>query len=82
VQNSPECWADPQLAHRGHWVTVEHPVHERVVIENARVALSRTPACPGRGGPTLGEHNAEVLSGVLGYDDERIAELVIAGVLG
>ncbi|MCA9846434.1 MAG: CoA transferase, partial [Dehalococcoidia bacterium] len=32
-------------------------------------------------GPTLGEHNAEVLSGVLGLSEERIADLAARGVI-
>ena len=33
-----------------------------------------------REAPAIGEHNAQVLSDVLGYDDARIAELAVAGV--
>jgi formyl-CoA transferase len=36
--------------------------------------FSRTPAVI-NGLPKVGEHNDEVLSGILGYSDERIAEL-------
>lgn len=82
VQNSAECFADPQLIHRGHWVTVEHPVHDEMIVEATRFQLSRTPALVTRSGPSLGEHNDEVLRGVLGYDDERIAELAVAGAIG
>ena len=32
--------------------------------------------------PTVGQHTEEVLRDVLGYDDERIAELRAAGALG
>jgi crotonobetainyl-CoA:carnitine CoA-transferase CaiB-like acyl-CoA transferase len=34
-----------------------------------------------RRSPTLGEHNEEVLRGVLGMDDEEIANLVVTGVI-
>jgi crotonobetainyl-CoA:carnitine CoA-transferase CaiB-like acyl-CoA transferase len=50
-------------------------------VENTRSILSRTPSRVGEGVPTLGRDSFEVLEGVLGYDGERIAELVIAGVL-
>jgi hypothetical protein len=30
----------------------------------------------------LGEHNHHVLCGLLGYDEDRFVELLIAGVLG
>jgi crotonobetainyl-CoA:carnitine CoA-transferase CaiB-like acyl-CoA transferase len=82
VQNSAECWADPQLQHRRHYLTVPHPVHESCVVEGPRVLLSRTPGVVPRTGPTLGEHSDFVLRQFLGYDDERIADLAIAGALG
>ncbi|MDH4144675.1 MAG: CoA transferase [Acidimicrobiia bacterium] len=82
VQNSDGCWEDPQLAHRGHFRRVPHPVHGEMVVEGSRIELSRTPAGVRRAGPTLGEHNDVVLRDLLGYDDERVTELVIAGALG
>jgi crotonobetainyl-CoA:carnitine CoA-transferase CaiB-like acyl-CoA transferase len=46
------------------------------------VVLSRTPAVVRRAGPAMGEHNDVVLRDHLGYDDDRVTELVIAGALG
>jgi crotonobetainyl-CoA:carnitine CoA-transferase CaiB-like acyl-CoA transferase len=82
VQNSGECWTDPQLVHRDHFLTVPHPVHETCVIEAPRVRLSRTPGRVERTGPTLGEHNDLVLRELLGYGDDEISQLVIDGALG
>jgi benzylsuccinate CoA-transferase BbsF subunit len=81
VQNSGECWVDPQLLHRNHFLTVDHPVHDTCIVEAPRVVLSRTPGRVARAGPTLGEHNDLVLRALLGYDDERIAALAVAGAL-
>ncbi len=82
VQNSGDLLADPQLAHRRHFRTVPHPVHGTMVVEASRIVLSATPAEPGRAGPTLGEHTDLVLRQFLGYDDDRIVELAVAGALG
>ena len=82
VQNSAECLADPQLAHRGHYVTIEHPYVGPVPVEGPRVQLSDTPGRVGGPGPTYGQHSYEVLTGLLGYDDERFAEVATAGGLG
>lgn len=82
VQNSHACWVDPQLVHRNHWLTVPHPVHGQCIVEGPRVVLSRTPGVVRRAGPAMGEHNDLVLRELLGYDDERVTELVIAGALG
>lgn len=75
VQNTHECWADPQLRHREHFAAVPHASMGEVVVESTRCKLSRTPGGPRRAGPILGEHNAQVLQDILGYDDERIANV-------
>jgi crotonobetainyl-CoA:carnitine CoA-transferase CaiB-like acyl-CoA transferase len=80
VQNSTELAVDPQVQHAGYWVTVPHPIHGPTVIEGSRYALSRTPARPSRAAPMLGEHVEEVLVGLLGYDEDRLAELAVAEV--
>ena len=51
VQNSAACWADPQLQHRGHYLTVDHPVHDTCIVEGPRVvavtdARRRPPGRP------------------------------------
>jgi len=81
VQNSPECVRDPQLRHRGHFVPIAHPAKGQTVVEGSRFRLSRTPARIDAPAPSFGLDNHWVLSDLLGYDDERIALLVIAGAL-
>lgn len=81
VQTAADAAVDPQLAHRAHYVEVEHADHGTVWVENSRFRLSRTPAAVTRGGPTLGQHTFDVLVGILGYDDDRLADLAVAGVL-
>jgi hypothetical protein len=44
--------------------------------------LSKLPLAVRGPGPRLGEHNQEVLGGVLGYSPERMAELEGAGIIG
>lgn len=80
VQGSAECLADPQLAHRRHFIHLEHP-HRGCVVEATRVQLSRTPGRPSRRAPFLGEQTFEVLNGLLGYDTDRIADLAAAELL-
>lgn len=80
VQNSAECLADPQLAHRGHVVELDRS-GRRCIVEATRFRLSRTPGRPQRHAPLLGEHTFEVLTGMLGYDGDRVADLAAAEVL-
>jgi benzylsuccinate CoA-transferase BbsF subunit len=81
VQNSRQCVADPQLLLREQFRQVPHPVTGTTWVEGSPIRLSRTPGHPAWGGPVFGQHLQEVLGDILGYDDERIAELIIAGVL-
>lgn len=81
VQNSWECNADPQLAHRQAFLEVPHASLGTTWVEGSRFRLSRTPASVTRGGPIYGEHTFDVLSDLLGYDGDRVAELAVAEVL-
>ena len=81
VQNSPQVVADPQLIHRDHFHQVPHDVYGHTWAEQYGFRLSRSDGTPRRAGPLWGEHNYEILTDILGYDGDRVAELVIAGVL-
>lgn len=78
-------WADvhddPQLRHRRHFVTVEHPVLGEHLYEENGFRLSATPGGVSRPGPTLGQHNDHVLGDLLGLDRGEVSDLAAAGVL-
>lgn len=80
--NSADLAADPQLVHREHIRELPHPTYGTTPVEGSRFRLSRTPAVIGGAAPTLGRDNQEVLTQILGYDEDRITDLVIAGALG
>jgi crotonobetainyl-CoA:carnitine CoA-transferase CaiB-like acyl-CoA transferase len=82
AQNSAAAYRDPQLAHRGHFVELEHPTVGKLTVEGPRAKLSRTPAAVRRSAPTLGQDNQHVLESILGYDESRISDLVASGALG
>ncbi len=46
------------------------------MVEGSRFAFSRTPTRVTRGAPELGEHNAYVLEEILGYDSDRISDVL------
>ena len=74
--------ANPQLVARGFFESVTHPVVGEHAIPTLPYRLSgierwfRTPA------PLLGQHNREILSGVLGLDDAELDRLEAEGVIG
>ncbi len=80
VQDAPWVCDDPQLAHRGYLVEVPQASQGTTWVEGPRIRLSRTPGVARTGGPAYGEHLWDVLNGLLGYDDERIAEYAAEGI--
>lgn len=81
VMRPSDLYADPQLAHRGFFVTVDHAVMGPTRCDGPATRFSRTPARLRRAGPTLGGHTEEVLRDLLGLSEEEITELAIGGVL-
>ena len=57
---------DPQLAARGHFVALEHPVLGESYYERNGFRLSDAPGGYDRPTPTIGQHNVEVLESLLG----------------
>jgi crotonobetainyl-CoA:carnitine CoA-transferase CaiB-like acyl-CoA transferase len=82
VQNSAELFVDEQLRHREHFTTLSHPQLGTTCVESSRVHLSRTPGRVAESAPTLGRDTQYILQELLGYDDDRITALAIAGALG
>jgi benzylsuccinate CoA-transferase BbsF subunit len=81
VQDLGEVLDDPQLAHRGHFATVPHPVLGALRCERSGLRLGASPGRLERAGPLLGEHNQLVLRDVLGLSPAEIERLVAEGVV-
>jgi len=58
-----------------------HPCGARVRTIGNPIHFSGTPIAYQRPPPTLGEHNGEVLAGVLGLTEAEIAELAANGIV-
>ena len=81
VSDSIDAVADPQLAHRNHFRRVPQAHAGETVVEGSHYQLSRTPSDVLWGGPPIGEHTFEVLSEMLGYDGDKIADLAAVEAL-
>ncbi|MBY0274616.1 CoA transferase [Candidatus Binatia bacterium] len=82
VETPRDLNADPQLAHRGHFVPVQHAVLGPHTCERLGYALSATPGEIERQGPLLGEHGTYVYRDILRLSEQEVAALHGEGVLG
>ena len=74
IYSVEDMMADPHYNARGMFETVEIN-GEPLKIPAIMPKLSRTPGETHWPGAAIGEHNSEILGGLLGLSDEEIAEL-------
>ena len=81
--NSPrELFQDPHYQARGFFETVDHPSTGPRGYPGFPFRLSKGAMEVRRPAPTLGQHNYEVLSSLLGLTDEAMRELEETGIIG
>ena len=81
VNRIDQAVAEEQVAARDMVVEMEVPGLGRIQVAGLPIKLSETPGRLDRPPPHLGEHTAEVLSG-LGYDADHVARLAAGGAVG
>ena len=72
---------DPTTQNFGLWPTVTQTAMGEVQVDGTPVHFSETDWQMQRGAPCLGEHNEDVLTRLLGYSREEVAQLADEGVL-
>lgn len=72
---------DPQIAHRGVFFEMDHPVIGEARFEGTPIAFSSIPQENWRSAPLLGEDNAYVFREILGLSDDEVQTLTDDGVL-
>ncbi|WP_232079757.1 CaiB/BaiF CoA transferase family protein [Mycolicibacterium parafortuitum] len=73
--------ADPDVARMGLFPTVSHPDIGPVRVEGLPMTFSATPWHVDVAAPKLGQHNREILGGLLGHDDTVIDDWAERGVI-
>jgi crotonobetainyl-CoA:carnitine CoA-transferase CaiB-like acyl-CoA transferase len=72
---------DPQIASRGLFFEMDHPVIGEAKFDGTPVQFSRTVQDNWRSAPLLGEDNAYVFKTLLGLDAAEYDELAAEGVI-
>jgi crotonobetainyl-CoA:carnitine CoA-transferase CaiB-like acyl-CoA transferase len=75
---------DPHLMQVGHWQPVVRPFMGPHLLASVayREGDDALPYRIDHLAPTLGQHNREILGGLLGLSEREIEELAVAGVIG
>jgi crotonobetainyl-CoA:carnitine CoA-transferase CaiB-like acyl-CoA transferase len=75
---------DPHLMHVGHWQPVVRPFMGPHLVPSVayREGTSERPYPIQHLAPTLGQHNQEILGGLLGLTDGELDALKAAGIIG
>lgn len=82
LRNVRELQNHPQLRERGFFTRLEHAVVGELDYPNFPFRIDGEYLPIGNPAPLLGEHNAEVLCGLLGLVDGELEVLEKAGVIG
>ena len=81
VYDSAQIVNDPHYLDREDIVQVDDPEIGQTVMPGVIPKFSETPGAIDHAGPTLGEHNEQVLGSWLGYDAQQVEELANKGTI-
>ena len=81
VYHVDETVEDPQVKARDMFVELEHPRAGKIKLINFPIKFSETQPKLKTPAPLIGQHNKEILTELMGYDDEKIQDLMKKGVI-
>ena len=81
IYRVPEMLTDPQFLARNAIVDVDHPVFDKLKMQDVFPRMSRTQGTVRWPGPELGAHNEEIYRGVLGLSAQALAALAADGIV-
>jgi crotonobetainyl-CoA:carnitine CoA-transferase CaiB-like acyl-CoA transferase len=81
VYYASETWKDPHINAREMITEADHPILGKIKVSNFPVKMSKTPGQVISAAPLLGQHQRDIIQGLLGYNEEEFEKLVQGGVI-
>ena len=81
INNMKQVFENEQVIHRNLKRELNHSLGVQAPAVASPMNFSDTPIQHTQSSPILGEHNTEVLKGILGMDEQAIAELSQKGII-
>ncbi|MCB8975070.1 MAG: CoA transferase [Ardenticatenaceae bacterium] len=81
INNMAQVFANEQVQARQTRLDVPHPTAGSVPLVNSPLKIPTTPTSVRYPPPTLGQHTAELLQSLLGYEENAIENLKTEGVI-
>ncbi|XP_072268272.1 succinyl-CoA:glutarate CoA-transferase isoform X2 [Pyxicephalus adspersus] len=78
INSIKQVFSEPQVVHNGLILEMDHPTAGKISVPGPAVRFNSFNLSDPQPPPVLGQHTAEVLKNVLGYEDDYIAELIQA----
>ena len=72
VNTLDKAFLDPQVLEQNMVVSIDHPEAGKVKLVGNPIKMSGNPEQTFKPSPTIGQHNQEILSEILGYSDEKL----------
>lgn len=82
INTLAEVFADPQVAAREMRIEMEHQRGGKIALVGSPMKFSQSPVQYNLAPPLLGEHNTEILGGMLGLSEQDRLCLVEQGIVG
>ncbi|KAL7874107.1 hypothetical protein SRHO_G00050770 [Serrasalmus rhombeus] len=81
INTIQQVFSDPQVAHNGLILEMDHPTSGRITVPGPAVRFNSFEFDKPTPPPVIGQHTVEVLRDILGYSDEVINNLLASGTV-